>query len=456
MGIKVHEQSSTETVVGTKSVNLDSQKTKTDKVDNERPSKKALKKPKIVRNQKCKVTCGICGCLFLYKSNLKRHINLVHLKLKPFQCEICLKYFAEKKVLHKHKIKFHGEMAENDKVDTERLTKKSLEEAKIVKKTCDHCGFLFASKANVRRHFEAVHLKLKPWQCEKCTRCFATKGEMTDHFKKAHLRLKAPKFEKNLSNTVEMKKCNDLVDFKLKPFQCEICETRFSKKDLLKRHIDGIHSELKPFQCKECNLSFPQKRRLQRHINGVHLKLRPFQCQMCRNWYSRRDEVKRHIETVHLKTKPHKPSGRRKKRLQIHDDEGYLKTKLINFLHKCKMSEAKFEKVISEDTIEERKHLKAQLIDFLHKSKLAEENFEKFVSTETKEKPLKKKYKPGLSNTKRAIVILHKLKLAEANLEKGLSADTIKEPLKKKLKLSNTKRGIVTRSKKRNPGNEKV
>ena len=60
------------------------------------------------------------------------------------------------------------------------------------------------------------------------------------------------------------------------------------------------------------------------------------------------------------------------------------------------MSEAKFEKVISEDTIEERKHLKAQLIDFLHKSKLAEENFEKFVSTETKEKPLKKKYKPGV------------------------------------------------------------
>ena len=61
-----------------------------------------------------------------------------------------------------------------------------------------------------------------------------------------------------------------------------------------------------------------------------------------------------------------------------------------------------------------------------------------------------------LSNTKRAIVILHKLKLAEADLEKGLSADTIKEPLKKKLKLSNSKRDVVTRSKKRNPGNEKV
>ena len=61
-----------------------------------------------------------------------------------------------------------------------------------------------------------------------------------------------------------------------------------------------------------------------------------------------------------------------------------------------------------------------------------------------------------LSNTKRAIVILHKLKLAEADLEKSLSADTIKEPLKKKLKLSNSKRDVVTRSKKRNPGNEKV
>merc|ERR1719189_996498 len=104
---------------------------------------------------------------------------------------------------------------------------------------------------------------------------------------------------------------------------------------------------------------------------------------MCRNWYSRRDEVKRHIETVHLKIKPHKPSGRRKKRLQIHDDEDYLKTKLINFLHKCKMSEAKFEKVISEDTIEERKHLKSKLINFLLKSKLAEANFEKVLSAET-------------------------------------------------------------------------
>ena len=48
-----------------------------------------------------KVECGICHKIICHKS-LLRHIELVHERIKPFQCETCASSFAEKRRLQEH------------------------------------------------------------------------------------------------------------------------------------------------------------------------------------------------------------------------------------------------------------------------------------------------------------------------------------------------------------------
>ena len=45
--------------------------------------------------------CEICGLSF-GPNILKRHTDIVHLKLKPHKCEECGKAFGEKTVLNRH------------------------------------------------------------------------------------------------------------------------------------------------------------------------------------------------------------------------------------------------------------------------------------------------------------------------------------------------------------------
>ena len=38
--------------------------------------------------------CDDCGASFIMKSDLQMHINAVHLKLKPYECDLCAMSFA--------------------------------------------------------------------------------------------------------------------------------------------------------------------------------------------------------------------------------------------------------------------------------------------------------------------------------------------------------------------------
>lgn len=49
-------------------------------------------------------TCNECGASFPKRGNLARHVQTVHLKLKPFQCEICFARFGYKNHLKRHQV----------------------------------------------------------------------------------------------------------------------------------------------------------------------------------------------------------------------------------------------------------------------------------------------------------------------------------------------------------------
>ena len=60
-----------------------------------------------------------------------------------------------------------------------------------------------------------------------------------------------------------------------KPFQCTICDARFSDRSNMRRHIALIHEEKKKFRCENCGKSFSTKRNMTLHIASIHERKKP-------------------------------------------------------------------------------------------------------------------------------------------------------------------------------------
>ena len=59
------------------------------------------------------VSCDQCGHIFLCKQRLKQHYDSVHLKLTPFECDICQKRFGMSTNLWRHKKTVHKKYLED-------------------------------------------------------------------------------------------------------------------------------------------------------------------------------------------------------------------------------------------------------------------------------------------------------------------------------------------------------
>ena len=53
--------------------------------------------------------CEYCSKQFTKASTLQMHINISHLKMKPFPCEQCGKQFSKKHEVTEHVLTHHGE-----------------------------------------------------------------------------------------------------------------------------------------------------------------------------------------------------------------------------------------------------------------------------------------------------------------------------------------------------------
>ena len=82
---------------------------------------------------------------------------------------------------------------------------------------CKKCSKTFATKANLDRHVQDVHLKLKTKDCKECSKTFATIGSLDRHVKCVHL--------------------------KLRPFECKYCKKSFGEKAALQKHEKSKHKD---------------------------------------------------------------------------------------------------------------------------------------------------------------------------------------------------------------------
>ena len=86
-------------------------------------------------------TCSQCNKSFSSKQNLEKHLDSVHLKLKPFNCNQCDKSFPSKQNLDRH-------------TDTVHLKIKAFE--------CTKCNESFSLKHHLKSHVHAIHTNPRP------------------------------------------------------------------------------------------------------------------------------------------------------------------------------------------------------------------------------------------------------------------------------------------------------
>lgn len=163
--------------------------------------------------------CPLCSKKLCDKFGVIDHIKVVHDKLKPYKCSHCSKTFGalSSKNLHElshtdifphqcefcdrrfrilSKLKLHLEIHTTKPELLCSICKrgqKSPEELEAHIKShddnrlqCPSCGKLFTRRPNLNEHYNAVHLKLKPYKCQVCDQCFGDRKSRTVHERRHH------------------------------------------------------------------------------------------------------------------------------------------------------------------------------------------------------------------------------------------------------------------------------
>ena len=55
-----------------------------------------------------------------------------------------------------------------------------------------------------------------------------------------------------------------------KPFECNICDSKYYYSSQLKKHMDEIHEGKKPFECNLCDSKYYYSSQLKKHISTNH------------------------------------------------------------------------------------------------------------------------------------------------------------------------------------------
>ena len=135
-------------------------------------------------------------------------------------------------------------------------------------KKCDTCGKMFRGNGQLKRHQDAVHLRLKRFRCEECGKCFPRKDYLKKH-----------------------KICNHTGK---RPHVCAECGKSFLHKCYLTAHIDIKHRGLEPFKCQECGKSYSQRGDLRLHVQKKHGDVQPFNCKECGAEFRNSCELEKH------------------------------------------------------------------------------------------------------------------------------------------------------------------
>ena len=255
-----------------------------------------------------KLLCIWEGCSFTAKhpNKVKLHVEMVHLKLKPFKCEICEKDGVRTAAPH-----FSTQAHLQSHIDAIHRRLRPF--------VCEHCGWRFTRKNNLAKHIKRSRGRCHPGKrlyyteektdnedgvvkCETCNMTFSRRCNLEAHIKTQKGRcIPGARMHKH-SNTVyaEFVEPDDPREI----FKCDECSRVYPYRQSLRQHKQRVHGDGSSlFVCEECGKSFTQKHRLtchQANAHGQH-KLMPNLCNVCGKRFITSFSLRRHLADVHNK-----------------------------------------------------------------------------------------------------------------------------------------------------------
>lgn len=214
-------------------------------------------------------SCSLCVSAFGSRAELQAHRTQEHRPQehdqhsslgdteRPFLCRACDKSFGRLEQLRKH-LAVHPDLVASD-----ALAEYDSEQAKA-RFPCTTCGKSYTRVEKLDLHM-FTHDET-PFHCDQCDQGFASRREMRQHYDEC------------------------TTDMKLLP--CPRCDKLCTSKRLLSLHMDE-HEELE-LACPVCGKTFSTRLLLSQHHRTKHEKA--FQCSVCGKQLSRQDKLDSHMK----------------------------------------------------------------------------------------------------------------------------------------------------------------